>query len=123
MRSTTERSVECVRVTVREPREDETGELHRFGSQLQIAGIDGRNPPGLVDADIDVGSRAGTDPRPLAAIDGSQAMSLMTAVSARTPAWQSSRSACSWGECETPVGLRTKIIAVSTPADARMPAS
>ena len=32
--------MECVRVTVRETREDETGELHRFGPPLQIAGID-----------------------------------------------------------------------------------
>ena len=39
----------------------------------------------------------------------------MTAASASTPARQSSRSAYSAGECETPVGLRTKSIAVGTP--------
>ena len=48
---------------------------------------------------------------------------LTTAVSARTPAWQSASSACSAGECEMPVGLRTNSIAVGMPALARMPAS
>ena len=38
--------------------------------------------------------------------------------SASTPARQSSRSACSAGECETPVGLRTNSIAVGMPAAA-----
>ena len=46
-----------------------------------------------------------------------------TAASASTPASQSSTSACSAGLCDTPVGLRTKSIAVGTPAAARMPAS
>ena len=43
--------------------------------------------------------------------------------SAATPAWQSAGSACSAGEWETPVGLRTNSIALGTPADARIPAS
>ena len=46
-----------------------------------------------------------------------------TVASASTPARQSARSACSAGEWETPVGLRTNSIAVGTPAAARMPAS
>src|SRR6266851_3527565 len=41
---------------------------------------------------------------------------------ARTPASQSARSACSAGECETPVGLRTNSMAVGTRA-ASTPAS
>ena len=44
-------------------------------------------------------------------------------VNALTPAKQSSRSANSAGEWETPVGLRTKIIVAGIPALARIPAS
>ena len=51
------------------------------------------------------------------------ARSSSTAVRAATPSRQSDGSACSAGEWETPVGLRTKSIAVGTPALARMPAS
>ena len=47
----------------------------------------------------------------------------VTRASAATPARQSSRSACSAGECEIPVGLRTNTIAVGMPAPARIPAS
>ena len=43
--------------------------------------------------------------------------------SAETPTRQSEISACSSGECETPVGLRTNSIAVGTPAADRIPAS
>ena len=49
--------------------------------------------------------------------------SASTAVRAATPARQSASSACSAGECETPVGLRTKSIADGMPCAARMPAS
>src|ERR1700712_3731085 len=47
------------------------------------------------------------------------ASSATTDVSARTPAWQSSSSACSAGECEMPLGLRTNSMAVGMPALAR----
>jgi hypothetical protein len=43
--------------------------------------------------------------------------------SALTPTRQSGSSACSAGECETPVGLRTNSIAVGIPAADRIPAS
>ena len=43
--------------------------------------------------------------------------------SAETPTRQSAISACSSGECETPVGLRTNSIAVGMPAADRIPAS
>ncbi len=52
-----------------------------------------------------------------------EASSCNASASASTPTWQSAASAYSSGECETPVGLRTKSIAVGMPAAERMPAS
>src|SRR4051812_6773285 len=54
---------------------------------------------------------------------GSPASRRSVAASASTPARQSSMDAYSAGEWETPVGLRTKSIAVGMPAAERMPAS
>ena len=51
------------------------------------------------------------------------ARSVTTSARAAMPARQSSAEAHSSGECETPVGLRTKSIAERMPSLARMPAS
>src|SRR5690606_30807805 len=63
----------------------------------------------------DTGRRAGHGCAP--------ARSVSTVARTCTPAMQSSDVANSSGECEMPVGLRTKSIAVGTPALARIPAS
>ena len=77
------------------------------------------------DLEPDPGDAALGEPRVLGPVGGhaGPARSRSTVVNASTPARQSSRSANSAGEWETPVGLRTKIIVAGIPALARIPAS
>ena len=78
--------------------------------------------PGFAALDEDILAGVAAAPRVLRPPRHRHASASRTAARASTPARQSTSSACSAGLWETPVGLRTKTIAVGT-AEARMPAS
>ena len=63
------------------------------------------------------------DPGALEEVGGHEASRWSVSARAATPARQSAVSACSAGEWEMPVGLRTNSIAVGMPASERIPAS
>ena len=85
-----------------------------------------RGEPAGLDLDVHVLVDGPVDPGAFQQVRrhaGSPASSARTSRQADTPARQSSIPAVSSGEWETPVGLRTKSIAVGMPAADRMPAS
>src|SRR4029077_12365519 len=86
---------------------------------------DGCEAP-VLDLDQHVVVDGAVDPRPLEQVRGGvahRASRSRVSASASPPARQSAISACSAGECETPVGLRTKSIALGTPCADSPPAS
>src|SRR5690606_26457075 len=133
VRAPAQGAVEGVRVDVGEAGQHEPGQADVLVGRRR-AGPDGDDPP-VRGLDAHGPGDAVGQPGPLAPVAGHAlsssgagagspvSRSVSTAVRASTPAAQSSGSACSAGEWETPVGLRTNSIAVGTPAAARMPAS
>ena len=108
-----QRAVERVRVCVREARQGEPGEplRARWGRHT----LCNRRKPAVRQLDEHIGDRTGTDPGQCGMeARHRHASSSSTSASASTPAAQSESVAYSAGACDTPVGLRTNSIAVST---------
>ena len=130
MRTPAQGSVEGVAVGVREAGQGDAVEHRVDRSGCGVRGDRGDHPGLLGDPDpVGDAVRQVGDGNPVGGAHGRSpavsgpTSSVSAAVSASTPARQSTRSACSAGECEIPVGLRTKIIPVGIPVPARIPAS
>src|SRR4029079_4814766 len=122
LRPPPQRPVERMAVTVRQARAGEAGEPGGVPGEPER---DLGEPPGL-DLDVDVLVHGAVDPGAFEHVRGhagSPVSSARTSARADTPARQSSIDAVSRGEWDTPVGLRTKSIAVGMPTADRMPAS